>query len=66
MKATFSSETSVDFQRNARRYIPEDRTLQVYVSPKRQVTFCQTIRRLNLESSTRQKYTFGTGTNHVA
>jgi hypothetical protein len=28
MEATCSSETSVDFQRTARRYIPEDRTLQ--------------------------------------
>jgi hypothetical protein len=27
MEATYSSETSVDFQRTARRYIPEDRTL---------------------------------------
>jgi hypothetical protein len=28
-KQTRSSETSVDFQRTARRYIPEDRTLQI-------------------------------------
>jgi hypothetical protein len=28
MEATFSSETSVDFQRTIRRYIPEDRTLE--------------------------------------
>jgi hypothetical protein len=27
MEATSSSETSVDFQRTTRRYIPEDRTL---------------------------------------
>jgi hypothetical protein len=27
MEAAYSSETSVDFQRTARRYIPEDRTL---------------------------------------
>jgi hypothetical protein len=27
---TCSSETSVDFQRNARRYIPEDRSLHKY------------------------------------
>jgi hypothetical protein len=27
MEATCSSETSVDFQRTTRRYIPEDRTL---------------------------------------
>jgi hypothetical protein len=27
LEATFSSETSLDFQRTARRYIPEDRTL---------------------------------------
>jgi hypothetical protein len=27
MKATYSSGTSVDFQRTARRYIPKDRTL---------------------------------------
>jgi hypothetical protein len=27
MEATFSSETSVNFQRNTWRYIPEDRTL---------------------------------------
>jgi hypothetical protein len=27
MEATFSSETSADFQRTVRRYIPEDRTL---------------------------------------
>jgi hypothetical protein len=32
MKAIFSSETSVDFQRTTRRYIPEDRTLQVEYS----------------------------------
>jgi hypothetical protein len=28
MKATYTSETSVDFQRNTRRYIPEDRNFQ--------------------------------------
>jgi hypothetical protein len=28
MEATYSSETSVDFQRNTRRYIPEDRTFR--------------------------------------
>jgi hypothetical protein len=28
MEATYSSETSVDFRRNTRHYIPEDRTLQ--------------------------------------
>jgi hypothetical protein len=28
MEATVSSETSVDFQRTARRYIQEDRTFQ--------------------------------------
>jgi hypothetical protein len=27
MEATYSSETSVDFQRNTQRYIPEDSTL---------------------------------------
>jgi hypothetical protein len=27
IEATFSFETSVDFQRSTRRYIPEDRTL---------------------------------------
>jgi hypothetical protein len=27
-EATFSSKTSVDFQQNIRRYIPEDRSLQ--------------------------------------
>jgi hypothetical protein len=27
MEATFSSETSVDFQRTTRRYIPEDRSI---------------------------------------
>jgi hypothetical protein len=27
MEGTFSSETSVDFQRTTRRYITEDRTL---------------------------------------
>jgi hypothetical protein len=32
MEATYSSETSVDFQRNTRRYIPEDRTLHNYRS----------------------------------
>jgi hypothetical protein len=37
MEATSSSDTSVDFKRNKRRYIPEDRTLvmnkvrQIYV-----------------------------------
>jgi hypothetical protein len=30
MEATCSSEMSVDFQRNPRRYIPEDRTFQKY------------------------------------
>jgi hypothetical protein len=29
MEATYSSETSVDFQRTTRRYIPEDRTLYI-------------------------------------
>jgi hypothetical protein len=29
MEATYSSETSVDFQRTTRRYIPEDRTAEV-------------------------------------
>jgi hypothetical protein len=28
MKATYFTETSADFQRTARRYIPEDRILQ--------------------------------------
>jgi hypothetical protein len=28
MEATYSSETSVDFQRITQRYIPEDRTMQ--------------------------------------
>jgi hypothetical protein len=32
MKATCSSETSVDFQRTTRRYIPEDRPLRGTVS----------------------------------
>jgi hypothetical protein len=27
MQATYSSETSVDFQQTTRRYIPEDRTI---------------------------------------
>jgi hypothetical protein len=27
MEVTFSSETSINFQRNTRRYIPEDRML---------------------------------------
>jgi hypothetical protein len=31
-KATFSSETSVDFQRTTRRYTPEDTTLQTTLS----------------------------------
>jgi hypothetical protein len=30
MEATCSSETSVDFQRTTRRYVPEDRTLQYF------------------------------------
>jgi hypothetical protein len=30
MEVTYSSETSVDFQRTTRRYIPEDRTLQTH------------------------------------
>jgi hypothetical protein len=30
MMATYSTETSVDFQRNTRPYIPEDRTLHNY------------------------------------
>jgi hypothetical protein len=30
-EATFSPETSVDFQRITRRYIPEDRTLHPYM-----------------------------------
>jgi hypothetical protein len=33
MEATSYSETSVDFQRTARRYIPEDRTLQMISNP---------------------------------
>jgi hypothetical protein len=33
MEATYSSETSVDFQRNTRRYISEDRTLPFSSSP---------------------------------
>jgi hypothetical protein len=32
MEATCSSETSVDFQRTARRYIPEDRILHVILT----------------------------------
>jgi hypothetical protein len=32
MEATFLSETSVDFQRSTRGYIPEDRTLNKYRS----------------------------------
>jgi hypothetical protein len=31
MEATCASETSVDFQRTTRRYIPEDSTLQVWL-----------------------------------
>jgi hypothetical protein len=31
MEATFSSETSVDFQRTAQRYIPEDRIVHNHV-----------------------------------
>jgi hypothetical protein len=31
MEPTCSSETSVDFQRTTRRYIPEDRTLLNFV-----------------------------------
>jgi hypothetical protein len=31
MEKAFSSETSVDFQRTKRLYIPEDRTLHCYV-----------------------------------
>jgi hypothetical protein len=30
MEATCSTETSVDFQRTTRRYIPEDRTLRYH------------------------------------
>jgi hypothetical protein len=30
MKATSSSETSVDFQRTTRRHFPEDRTLHAF------------------------------------
>jgi hypothetical protein len=29
MEATYSSETSVDFQRTARRYIPEDKRVWI-------------------------------------
>jgi hypothetical protein len=32
MEAVCSSETSVDFQRTTRRYIPEDRTLHPYTA----------------------------------
>jgi hypothetical protein len=32
MEATYSSETSTDFNQTTRRYIPEDRTLQMLVS----------------------------------
>jgi hypothetical protein len=31
MEVTYSSITSVDFQRNTRRYIPEDRTLKALI-----------------------------------
>jgi hypothetical protein len=30
IEATYSSETSVDFQQTTRRYIPEDETLRNY------------------------------------
>jgi hypothetical protein len=30
MEATYSLETSVDFQRTTQRYIPEDKTLHKY------------------------------------
>jgi hypothetical protein len=30
MEATFSSETSVEFQQTTRRYVPQDRALQTY------------------------------------
>jgi hypothetical protein len=31
MEGTCSSETSVDFQRNTRRHIPEDKTLHIHL-----------------------------------
>jgi hypothetical protein len=37
MQETFSSETLVDFQRTTRRYIPDDRTLQVLRYSRKQV-----------------------------
>jgi hypothetical protein len=41
MEAIFSSETSVDFQRTTRRYMPEDNTLQttytIYIVIKRSI-----------------------------
>jgi hypothetical protein len=33
MEATYSSETSVDFQRTTRRYIPEDSTMEKVQKP---------------------------------
>jgi hypothetical protein len=32
MEVIYSSETSVDFQRTTRRYIPEDSTLQITIA----------------------------------
>jgi hypothetical protein len=37
MKAKFSSEKSVGFQRTTRRYIPEGRTVQEKSRPKQQI-----------------------------
>jgi hypothetical protein len=34
MEAICSSESSVDFQRTTRRYIPEDSTLHIFISPQ--------------------------------
>jgi hypothetical protein len=39
-EATYSSETSVVFQRNTRRYIPENRTLQVYTKCRASSATC--------------------------
>jgi hypothetical protein len=39
MKATFSSEMSVDFQRTTRGYIPEDGTLQNHTKSNLYVGF---------------------------
>jgi hypothetical protein len=50
MKATWSSETSVDFQRTTRRYIPEDRTLQeVHLLP-----VCMYVLLLHISQNTRR------------